>query len=145
MHISFTLAQLTWWLHAVLSYNCTAVQDPTVRDLMGAISSLVNTPIGALVTLVVVDEVVPPASTMANTPIRALVIMAVHGVGADASLTLLTDTVPSSRSLPSGRSPTRPSPSVPDMQTPHDAAVGKTVDQPLRSLLQPDGAVTFCP
>jgi hypothetical protein len=51
------------WLLSYPTSNCTAVQDPTVRDLMGAISSPVNTPIGALVIAVVVDEA-PRASKM---------------------------------------------------------------------------------
>jgi hypothetical protein len=119
MHISFTLARLPQWPHAVLSYNCAAVQDPTV-DSMSAISSPVNTPIGALVTGVVVDDIVPRASNVT-----------VGGVALYASLASLANTVPSGRSWAS------PSPYVHDTWTPHDAAVGNSVGQPPRSLLQP--------
>jgi hypothetical protein len=84
----------------------------------------VNTPIRALVTMVVVDDITRPAN-MVITPIGALVTVVAHNMGTNcASLALSTNTVPSV----DGRS--WPSPSLLH-------AVGKSADQPLRSLLQP--------
>jgi hypothetical protein len=96
----------------------------------------------AKVTEAVVDDVAQLAAT-ANTPIRAgVVTMVAWNVGTDyASLASSTDIEPSM----DGRSRTGPSPSHDKATwTPCDAAVGKSVDQPLRSLLQPQQLASRC-
>jgi hypothetical protein len=90
-------------------------------DSMSARTSQVNTPIGALVTMAMVDNVMQPA-TAVNTPIGALVTTVARNVGANYASS--TNTVPSM----DGRSRPIPLPLH---------AVGKSADQPSRSLLQP--------